>query len=204
MDLLYPILGVLAILVIFLSLVGRQNRDLLRVRAYREFFIRLVPLLASGILVAGLPLVMNLSTAQNAMTVMFVYLTGTAILSIILARSAALEERRAGAAFRREDYEQAAAIYEELLDRRPLPRYYSALAAARDVLGDHHAAFEAADRAVALDPKLGIAYYNRASAHAATGNRERAREDLERVFRTDSNRRLRRAAEQALKVLEKN
>jgi len=40
--LLYPTLGALVILAIFTLLIGRQNRDLLRVRAYRDFFLRLI------------------------------------------------------------------------------------------------------------------------------------------------------------------
>jgi len=55
---------------------------------------------------------------------------------------------------------------------------------------------------VKLDPKLGIAYYNRASAHAALGERDLAISDLRAVFHADSDRRLRRAAERALKGLE--
>jgi hypothetical protein len=37
----------------------------------------------------------------------------------------------------------------------------------------------------------------------ATGEREKARDDLKTVYRVDSNRRLRHAAEEALKSLEK-
>jgi lipoprotein NlpI len=114
------------------------------------------------------------------------------------------EERRAGAAFRKGEYEKAAGLYEELVARRPLPRYYSALAASLDASGNPRAALEAADRAIKLDPRLGIAYYNRASALAALDERARARGDLQTVFRVDSGRRLRRAAGEALESLEKS
>jgi lipoprotein NlpI len=106
-------------------------------------------------------------------------------------------------AFRRGEYERATAIYEELLARRPLPRYYSALAASLDASGDPDGALEASDRAIKLDPKLGIAYYNRASAYAALDERAKARGDLQTVFRVDSGRSLRRAAAEALESLEK-
>jgi lipoprotein NlpI len=56
---------------------------------------------------------------------------------------------------------------------------------------------------VKLDPKLGIAYYNRASALAALGELTRAREDLQTIPRIDPNRRLRKAADEALKTLDK-
>lgn len=203
MNFFYPTLIALAILAGFLFIVGRQNRDLLRARAYGEFLVRLLPLLSTAVFILGLPYVMDLTIEGNAVPVLLVYLGGTAVLTAIMARLAAPEERRAGSLFRREEYEAAAAIYERLIDRRPLPRYYSALGASLDASGDPRAALKATDAAVKLDPKLGIAYYNRASALVALDERERARGDLQAVFRVDSNRRLRRAAEEALKTLEK-
>jgi tetratricopeptide (TPR) repeat protein len=200
---LYPTLAILAVLAVFLFLIGRQNRDLLRVRAYGEFFLRLLPLLSTGVLVLGLPVIMELAPAENALPVLFVYLGGTVILAALMARLVVPDERRAVTLFRREEYEGAAATYDRLIARRPLPRYYSALGACLDILGDHRTALDATDRAIKLDPRLGIAYYNRASALVATGEREKAREDLKTVYRVDSNRRLRRAAEEALKSLEK-
>ena len=203
MNFLYPTLGALLILAGFLVFVGRQNRDLLRARAYGEFLVRLVPLLSTGVLVLGLPLVMSLATVENTMPVLIAYLGGTAVLTVLMARLAAPEERRAGALFRSEEYEGAAATYERLLARRPLPRYYSALGASLDILGEHWRALEATNQAIKLDPKLGIAYYNRASTLAALGQRENARSDLQTIFRVDSSRRLRRAAREALEKLEK-
>lgn len=204
MHFFYPTLGALLILVVFLFLVGRQHRDLLRARAYSEFFVRLLPLLSTGILVLGLPVVMGYTTEENVFPVLLVYLGGTAILTVLMARLAIPEERRAGTLFRREEYEGAAAIYERLIARRPLPRYYSALGACLDVSGNPRGALEATSQAIKLDPKLGVAYYNRASALVALDERDRARDDLRTVFRVDSNRRLKRAAEQALASLEKS
>ena len=203
MNFLYPTLGALLILAGFLVFVGRQNRDLLRARAYGEFLVRLVPLLSTGVLVLGLPLVMSLATVENTMPVLIAYLGGTAVLTVLMARLAAPEERRAGVLFRNEEYEGAAATYERLLARQPLPRYYSALGASLDILGEHRRALEATNQAIKLDPKLGIAYYNRASTLAALGQRENARSDLQTIFRVDSSRRLRRAAREALEKLEK-
>ena len=204
MNFLYPTLGALLILAGFLVFVGRQNRDLLRARAYGEFLVRLVPLLSTGVLVLGLPLVMSLATVENTMPLLIAYLGGTAVLTVLMARLAAPEERRAGVLFRNEEYEGAAATYERLLARQPLPRYYSALGASLDILGEHRRALEATNQAIKLDPKLGIAYYNRASTLAALGQRENARSDLQTIFRVDSSRRLRRAAREALEKLEKD
>jgi tetratricopeptide (TPR) repeat protein len=202
-NFLYPTLGALAILAVLTFIIGRQNRDLLRVRAYRDFFLRMIPPLSTGVFVAGLPFVMDQATVYNYGLVLFVYLGGAVILTAIIARAVTPEERRAGSAFRRGEYEKAAALYEELASRRRLPRYYSALGASLDASGNPRAALEAADQAVKLDPTLGIAYYNRASALAALGERARARADLQTLFRVESGRNLRRAAAEALEMLEK-
>ncbi|MGB3682302.1 MAG: hypothetical protein WA990_07415, partial [Rubrobacteraceae bacterium] len=164
MNFLYPALGALVILAVFTYFIGRQNRDLLRVKAYREYLWRLIPSLSTGVFIAGLPFIMGIATADNAGVVLLVYLGGAAILTVLMARAVAPEERRAGKAFRNEEYEKAISIYENLVEHRPLPRYYSALGACLDTSGDPHSALDAAERAVKLDPKLGIAYYNRASA----------------------------------------
>jgi lipoprotein NlpI len=202
-NLLYPTLGALVILAVLTFFIGRQNRDLLRVRAYRDFFLRLIPPLSTGVFVAGLPFVMDQATVYNYGIVLFVYLGGAAILTAIMARAVIPEERRAGTAFRKGEYEKAAGLYEELVARRQLPRYYSALGASLDASGNPRAALEATDQAIKLDPRLGIAYYNRASALAALGERARARGDLQTVFGVDSGRNLRRAAAEALETLEK-
>jgi lipoprotein NlpI len=202
-NLLYPTLVALAILAVFGFFVGRQARDLLRVRAYREFFWRLIPTLSTAVFVAGLPFIMERATFDNYGPVLLVYLGGAAVLTVVMARSVAPEERRASVFFRKGEYEKAAALYEDLVSLRPLPRYHSALAASLDASGNPHGALEAAEQAIKGDPKLGIAYYNRASALAALGERSRARGDLQTVFRVDSNRALRRAAADALESLEK-
>jgi tetratricopeptide (TPR) repeat protein len=202
-NLLYPTLGALVILTILTFFIGRQNRDLLRVKAYRDFFLRLIPPLSTGVFVAGLPFVMDQATVYNYGIVLFVYLSGAAILTAIMARAVIPEERRAGTAFRKGEYEKAAGLYEDLVARRQLPRYYSALGASLDASGNPRAALEATDQAIKLDPRLGIAYYNRASALAALGERARARGDLQTVFRVDSGRNLRRAAAEALETLDK-
>ena len=202
MNLLYPALGALAILAVITFFIGRQNRDLLRVGDYGDFFLRMIPPLSTGVFVAGLPFVMDQATVYNYGPVLFVYLGGATILTAIMARAVIPEERRAGSAFRKGEYEKAAGLYEELVARRQLPRYYSALGASLDASGNPRAALEATDRAIKLDPRLGIAYYNRASALAALGERARARGDLQTVFKVDSGRNLRRAAVEALEVLE--
>ena len=203
MSLLYPTIAALVILTVFTFVIGRQNRDLLRARAYRDFFLRMIPSLSTAVFVAGLPIVMAQATFYNYGPVLLVYLAGAATLTVVMSRAVIPDERRAGMAFRKGEYEKAAGLYEDLVSRRPLPRYYSALAASLDASGSPQGALEAADRAIKADPKLGIAYYNRASALAALGEYARARGDLQKVFETDAGRGLRRAAAEALETLEK-
>jgi hypothetical protein len=114
LRLLYPTLGALAILAVFTVLIGRQNRDLLRVRAYREFFLRLIPPLSTGVFVAGLPFVMNLTTIENYGRVLLVYIAGAAVLTVLMTRAVTPDERRATIAFRRGEYEKAADLYDEI------------------------------------------------------------------------------------------
>jgi tetratricopeptide (TPR) repeat protein len=156
-NFLYPTLGALVILALLTFFIGRLNRDLLRVRAYRDFFLRLIPPLSTGVFVVGLPFVMEQATAYNYGVVLVVYLGGAAILTAIMTRAVTPEERQAGTAFRKGEYEKAANLYEELVARRPLPRYYSAIAASLDASGNPRAALEATDQAIKLDPRLGIA-----------------------------------------------
>ncbi len=96
MKLLYPTLGALVILVVFMFLIGRQNRDLLRVRAYRDYFLRLIPPLSTGVFIAGLPFVMDLATVENYGPVLLVYLCGAAVLTALMTRAVTPDERRAG------------------------------------------------------------------------------------------------------------
>ena len=189
----------LVVLAAFGYATGRQNRDLLRARAYGEFLVRLVPTMTTAVFVLALPFIMALTTVDNARSVLLTYLAGAAILTILAARSVAPEERKAATAYRSDAPDRAALLYEDLIARRPLPRYYSALGASRHAAGEDQAALEALDRAVKLDPVLGVAYYNRASVHEVLGHRDQARENLQKVFRADSSRSVRRAAEEALR-----
>lgn len=204
MNLFYSSVAGLAILAGFALFIVFQNRDLWRAEAYREFFLRLVPAVATAVFVAGLPFVMDQARVEDYAAVLLVYLGGAATLTALMARAVARDERRATTAFRKEEYEKAIAMYENLVEHRPLPRYYSALGACHDAAGNPHDALEAADQAIKLDPKLGIAYFNRASALFALDELTRAKSDLETVFLTDSNRQLRSAATEALKAFGKN
>ncbi|MDN5696907.1 MAG: hypothetical protein L0G70_02900 [Rubrobacter sp.] len=200
--LIYPTLGALAVLAVFGVIVGRQNRDLLRVKEYRDFSLRLMPVASTGVFVSILPFIVNLADVDQAMYVLIVYLAGAAILTSLMARSVDPEERRAGSAFGAEEYERAAILYGKLIERQPLPRYYSALGAALDLNGDQLGALESMGHAIYRDPKLGVAYFNRASTLSAMGQNEAAIEDLHNVFQADSSRKVRNAADKAIRDLQ--
>jgi len=195
MRLLYPTLASLVLLLVFVVIIGYQNRDLLRFRAYGEFTLRLMPLLILGAVLGGLPFILDIATVRDTVPVMAVYLGGGAILAALMARQVSPVERRATRAFMQGDYEEAARLYRQLVEARPIPRYYSALAACLDASGEHLLALEAADMA--------IDYYNRASSYAALDDRERSENDLRTVFRADSERRLKQAAQEALEKMDK-
>ena len=196
MNFFYPTLGALAILAGFLFVVGRQNRDLLRVRAYGEFLVRLLPLLTAGILILGLPFVMDLTIEGNALLVLLVYLGGAVVLTVIMARLVAPEERRAGNLFRSEEYEGAADIYAVSINRRPPPplllgtsreprRLRHPRAVLRSRRYGHKARPEARHRL--LQPRLRAVRPRRAPA---------AREDLRTSSGSTRTAALRRAAEE--------
>ncbi|MGI8650845.1 MAG: hypothetical protein ACR2KW_10800 [Rubrobacter sp.] len=200
--LLYSTLAALTLLAGLTIALALQNRDLFRIGEYREFLVRMTPAFTTAVFVAGLPLVLAQADVDQYGVVLLVYLAGSAVLTTIAARAVAPDERRAGRAFHSGEYEKAAEHYEEMISTRPLPRYFSALAATRDATGDPHAALEAAEHAIQRDPKLGIAYYNRASALVALGENSRARADLQMVFQVEAGKKLKDAAGDALETLE--
>ena len=99
MRLLYPTLGALIILAVLTFVIGRQNRDLLRARAYRDFFLRLIPSLSTAVFVAGLPFVMEQATVENYGPVLFVYLGAPAVLTAVMSRAVHSRVLWAGMAF---------------------------------------------------------------------------------------------------------
>jgi tetratricopeptide (TPR) repeat protein len=112
-----------------------------------------------------------------------------------------LDERRATRAFRTGDYAGAAALYRKLVERRPLARYWAFLGAALGAAERHEEAVDASTKAVELDPKYGLAYYNRALILQRLGRKSRATKDLKRALEADLPRRFRTAT---MKTLEES
>ena len=198
MRLLYPTLGALAILAVFTALIWRQNRDLLRVGAYREFFLRMIPPLSTGVFVAGLPFVMDLATVENYLPVLLVYLGGAAILTALMTRAVTPEERRANGVFRRGDYPQAAELYGKLVQEKPLARNHAFHGAALGASERYDESVNASTKAIATDPEYGLAYYNRALVLRRMNKRTKAVKDLNKALEADMPRRFRSAAKKIL------
>ena len=108
--------------------------------------------------------------------------------------SVPMNERRASRAFRKRDFAEAATLYQKLTEQRPLARYWAFLGAALGAGERHQEGVEASTRAVEIDPKYGLAYYNRALILTRMGRKSRASKDLKRALEADLPRRFRTAA----------
>ena len=190
-----PIVLTFALLVVAWQVVFASNRDLIRARAWGELVRRLLPFAAIAIMAASLPLV------QGPQVWWLPYawaLAFGAVLVVANFLSMPLDERRATRAFRTGDYAGAAALYRKLVERRPLARYWAFLGAALGASERHEDGVEASTKAVEIDPKYGLAYYNRALILQRLGRKSRATKDLKRALEVDLPRRFRTAARRAL------
>jgi len=184
---------VLTFLLVFFTwqVVFSSNRDLVRAKAWGELGRRLLPFAAIFVMAATLPLVQY----RQEVWVPYVW-AGTFGLVLMAANflSVPLNERRASRAFRKRDFARAAALYQKLTEQRSLARYWAFLGAALGAGERHEEGVKASTRAVEIDPKYGLAYYNRALILTRMGRKSRATKDLKRALEADLPRRLRSAA----------
>ena len=172
-----------------------SNRDLVRARAWGELARRSLPFAAIALMGAALPLLQG--RQENWLPIVWALAFGV-VLVVANFLSMPLDERRATRAFRTGDYAGAAALYRKLVERRPLARYWAFLGAALGAGERHEEGVEASTKAVELDPKYGLAYYNRALILQRLGRTSRATKDLKRALEADLPRRFRTAARRAL------
>jgi tetratricopeptide (TPR) repeat protein len=190
-----PIVLTFALVLVAWQVVFASNRDLVRARAWGELARRLLPFAAITVLAGSLPLV------QGPQVWWLPYAWALAfgvVLVVANFLSMPLDERRATRAFRTGDYAEAAALYQKLVERRPLARYWAFLGAALGAGERHEEGVDASTKAIELDPKYGLAYYNRALILQHLGRKSRATRDLKRALETDLPRRFRSAARKAL------
>ena len=193
---------VLTFLLVFVGwrLVFSFNKDLVRARAWGELARRSLPFVALTLMAFSLPLVQN---RQEGWVPLVWALTFGAALVAARFLSEPAAERQATKAFRSGDYAVAAGLYRQLIEKRPLARYWAFLGAALGAREQHQEAIEASTKAVELDPEYGLAYYNRALILRRMGRKSRAAKDLKRALEVGLPRRFRSAARKTLEELQR-
>jgi tetratricopeptide (TPR) repeat protein len=186
-----PIILTFLLVFVVWRVIFSTNRDLVRVRAWGELGRRLLPFVAIVGMAATLPLVQSRQEGwvPYAWVVVFGFVLVVANFFYM-----PVHERRANRAFRKNDYAGAASLFRKLVEKRPLARYWSALGAALGAGERYEEGVEASTKAVEVDPKYGLAYYNRALILNKMGRKSRAKKDLERALEADLPSRFRNAA----------
>ena len=192
---------VLTFLLVLLAwrVVISSNKDLVRAHAWGELARRSLPFVAITAMAASLPLIQG---RQEGWVTITWALAFAAVLVVSNFLSMPFGERRASRAFRNGDYAEAASLYRELVEKRPLARYWAFLGAALGAEERHEEAIDASTKAAELDPKYGLAYYNRALILRRRGRKSRAIKDLKRALEADLPRRFRNATKEMLEELE--
>ena len=192
---------VLAILLVIVAwrVVFGFNKDLVRVGAWGELARRSLPFVALALMAASLPIVQG---RGGSVPIIWAITFG---VILVLARfiSEPAGERQASRAFQKGDYEGAAVLYRKLAENRPLARHWAFLGAALGAGGHPEEGLAASFRAVELDPRYGLAYYNRALILRNTGRRSRAIKDLKKALEADLPRRFKPAASNTLAEMQK-
>jgi tetratricopeptide (TPR) repeat protein len=192
----------LTFLLVFVAwrMVFSFNKDLIRVRAWRELARRALPFATLTVAVLSLPLVQERQEDGWILPAWVLVFGGAFVVSNFFSRP--LDERRAGRAFRDGDYATAANLYRKLVEKRPLARYWAFLGATLGAGGgQREEATNASTKAIELDPEYGPAYYNRALLLRKMGRKSRAAKDLRRALDADLPRRFRTAARKMLEEL---
>ena len=194
-----PIILTVLLVVVAWRVVFGFNKDLVRVGAWGELARRSLPFVAITLMAASLPLVQG--RGGSVPVVWAITFGAFLVLSRFVSEPAG--ERRASRAFRKGDYEGAAALYRKLAESRPLARHWAFLGAALGAGGHPDEALEASSKAVELDPQYGLAYYNRALILRNSGRRSRAIKDLKKALEADLPRRFKNAARNTLQEIQK-
>ena len=147
---------VLTILLVFVAwrLVYAFNKDLARARAWGELARRALPFAAVTVMAASLPLVQG---RQEGWVPFAWVLAFGAILVASNFLSMPLDERRATRAFRSGDYAGAAALYQRLVEKKPLARYWAFLGAALGAAEQQEEGVDASTKAIELEKAVSTA-----------------------------------------------
>ena len=188
---------VLIFLLVFLTwqTIYSSNRDLVRAKAWGDLGRRALPFGALALMALSLFVIQQYR--QGWMMIAWMVVSGAVIVLASLFSISALE-RRANRAFRRRDYQQAAELYGELVQEKPLARNHAFLGAALGASERYEESVEASTRAIKDDPDYGLAYYNRALVLLRMGKKGRAVKDLKKALEADLPRRFRTAVREML------
>ena len=188
---------VLVFLLVFLTwqTIYSSNRDLVRAKVWGGLARRALPFGALALMALGLFLVQTYR--QGWVLITWMVVSGVLIVLASLLSVPALE-RRASRAFRRGDYQEAAELYGELAEERPLARNHAFLGAALGASERYEESVEASTKAIREDPEYGLAYYNRALVLQRMGKKSRATKDMKKALETDLPRRFRSAVRKML------
>jgi tetratricopeptide (TPR) repeat protein len=188
---------VLIFLLVFLTwqTIYSSNRDLVRAKAWGDLGRRTLPFGALALMALSLFVIQQYRQAW--MMIAWMVVSGAAIVLASLFSISALE-RRANRAFRRRDYQQAAELYGELAQEKPLARNHAFLGAALGASERYEESVEASTKAIKDDPDYGLAYYNRALVLLRLGKKSRAVKDLKKALEVDLPRRFRTTAREIL------
>ncbi len=193
-----PVVLTFLLVLVAWRIVLSSNKDLVRARAWGDLARRSLPFVAMTVMAASLPLIQ--ARQEGWVTITWALAFG-AVLVVSNFLSMPSGERRASRAFRNGDYAEAASLYRELVEKRPLARYWAFLGAALGAEERHEEAIDASTKAVELDPKYGLAYYNRALILRRCGRKSRATKDLKRALEADLPRRFRNTAKEMLEEI---
>jgi tetratricopeptide (TPR) repeat protein len=184
-----------ALILLTWQTVYSSNRDLVRAQAWGDLVRRVLPF--GALLLMALSLFIVQAYRENWLMVTWMVASGVLIVASSLLSVPALE-RQASRAFRRGDYGRAAELYGQLAEERPLARNQAFLGAALGASERYEESIEASTKAIKKDPEYGLAYYNRALILHRLGKKSRAVKDLRRALEADLPRRFRKAVQRML------
>ena len=181
---------ILVFLLVFLTwqTIYSSNRDLVRAKEWGELARRALPF--GALVLMALSLFIVQTFRENWVMLTWMAASGVGIVAASLLSVSSLE-RRASRAFRRRDYSNAAELYGQLAEEKPLARNHAFLGAALGAAERYDESVKASTTAIEDDPEYGLAYYNRALVRRRQGKTSLAVKDLRKALEVDLPRRFR-------------
>jgi tetratricopeptide (TPR) repeat protein len=191
---------VLVFLLVFISwqTIYSANKDLVRAKAWGELARRALPF--GALLFMAMSLFVIQAYRESWVILAWMIASGVLIIGSSVFSMPAVE-RKASKAFRSGNYERAAELYEKLVQEKPLARNHAFFGAALGAQERYDESVKASTEAIRKDPQYGLAYYNRALVLGRQNKKGRAIKDLRKALEVDLPRRFRTAARKMLEEL---